>query len=179
MIRATFLLHVRHWIALFSKPNHRFPCELPVFSSGSLEIMDVQVCILQSWRICHVSLKRWEARVAWCPPRLLLERGTCHSWFHPLLSPSSPLSGVLSRVSLVLFSRYSCSVKPRFTSSLLLLAFLQCGVSRSGDVSKNVFFLFFFFLALVPIKDSLGWAESWIGKLLFHSPRNSWLVFTF
>lgn len=82
---------------------------------------------LKPWRLRYVSYSCGECitfqwREGRYPPWLLLERGTCHIWFHQLLSPSSPLFGVLSECLWSHFPGTAAPIEPRYTSSLLLLA---------------------------------------------------------
>lgn len=136
-----------------------------------LETLEVKVWIL--WLlIIHERERRMESHST----HVLLEIGTWYKWFHQRLSPSSPPFCVWSRVSLLSFSRYLTPVDSRYISSVAAAIASTPSVWYLREVEgvKKMFSVSF---GLMPIKNSFGERESWIG-VFSHSHRISLFVLT-
>lgn len=94
MIEAIFILRPRHQIALLNKPPHPFPV-IPCIHTGVAWIhVDLGVYPVVTNKSSCFSGETGGLSLTW-----MVERGTLCSWFHPLLSLSSPLCWVFLRTS--------------------------------------------------------------------------------
>lgn len=157
MIKAIFVRHIWHKIALLSTPYHQCPVS-DLHSHWSCWKLKAEVCILQSQMAYHVSLEEtggsshrvptWDAR----------------AWHTVQLVPpaSEPFKSALLCLKQSICSHFPGIVTPiefKFTSSVAAASFpsVWC-LKETGGV--NIFFFLFFLVMILIKKNSLGQGES-------------------